>query len=99
MIDTPQIAAATDAAQPTLDGTARSGAAADSAAKTAPDRPSVSAQGSARVYVDQDGSGVFIYRLVDVATGRVLVELPRERAEELKHAPGYAAGALLSTSI
>ncbi len=53
---------------------------------------------STRVYVDQDGSGVFVYRLVDAATGRVLVELPRERAGELKDAPGYAAGALASTS-
>ncbi len=71
------------------------------AAKPAAEAPAparAAAQGSTRVYVDQDGSGVFIYRLVDVATGRVLVELPRERAGELKDAPGYTAGALVSTS-
>ena len=53
---------------------------------------------STRVYVDQDGSGVIVYRLVDLATGRVLVELPRERADELKLSFDYAASALLSTS-
>ena len=46
------------------------------------------ASAATRVYVDQDGSGVFVYRLVDVTTGRVLVELPRERADELKGSPG-----------
>ncbi len=66
----------------------------------APDPSSRTAgsQAATRVYVDQDGSGVFIYRLVDVTTGRVLVELPRDRAAELKDHPDYAAGALLSTS-
>ncbi len=61
-------------------------------------RPAAGSQPSTRVYVDQDGSGGFIYRLVDVATGRVLVELPRERAGELKNATENAAGALVSTS-
>ncbi len=72
------------------------------AAKSVTDPPTSSAPAEARsgvrVYVDQDGSGVFIYRLVDVTTGRVLVELPREKAGELKDVPGYTAGALVSTS-
>ena len=73
-------------------GPAADGASPDPSSRTG------GGQGATRVYVDQDGSGVFIYRLVEVATGRVLVELPRERAGELKDHPDYAAGALVSTS-
>ncbi len=85
----PQLAPIADAAKPSdsLTPKATTGSGA------------TGARAATRVYVDQDGSGVFVYRLVDVATGRVLVELPRERADELKDVPGYEAGALLSTSV
>ena len=89
MIDSaPQLAPVADAAKPS-DGVA---------AAPSSDGPSAKSSPATRVYVDQDGSGVFVYRLVDVATGRMLVELPRDRAAELKDAPGYEAGALVSTS-
>ena len=89
MIETaPQLSAATEPAKPS-DGLAATPSSNATSAKSSP---------PTRVYVDQDGSGVFVYRLVDVATGRVLLELPRERADELKASPDYAAGALFSTS-
>ncbi len=53
--------------------------------------PKAAALSRTRVYVDQDSSGAFIYRLVEVTTGRVVVELPREQAGGLKDTPGYAA--------
>ena len=45
-----------------------------------------------RIHLDEDASGAYLYRLVDVATGRVLVERPRERAHELWTEAGEAAG-------
>ena len=90
MIETPaQLAPVAEAAKPS-DGLV--------AKTSSSDFGQAKASAATRVYVDQDGSGVFVYRLVDVATGRVLVELPRERADELKASPDYEAGALLSTS-
>jgi hypothetical protein len=55
-------------------------------------------QPAARLYVEQDGTGVYVYRLVDTATGRVLAEVPRDRLHDLKGSPDYEAGALVSTS-
>ena len=68
----------------------------DGDAPVAPLSSATDARAATRVHVDQDGSGAFVYRLVDVITGRVLVELPRERAGELKDVHGDAAGVLLS---
>ena len=55
-------------------------------------------QAATRLLVEPDGAMGYVYRLVDAVTGRLLAEVPRERAEELKSSPDYAAGALVSTS-
>ncbi len=49
-------------------------------------RPAPIASTTTRVHLDQDASGAYTYRLVDVATGQVLVELPREQVAELEAA-------------
>ena len=56
-------------------------------------------QAATRLLVEPDGAMGYVYRLVDVVTGRLLAEVPRERADELKSSPDYAAGALVSTSV
>ena len=84
-----QPATAIDVAKPITDPPAKPSSNATT--------PRAAPQAATRVHVDQDGSGVFVYRLIDVATGRVLVELPREQADALKKSPDYVAGVLLST--
>ena len=72
---------------------AEPGAAAQTRAQAA----SAAAPG-VRLYVDHNETGVYTYRLVDVTTGRLLVEVPRERLDELTASPDYTSGALVSTS-
>ncbi len=50
----------------------------------------------ARLYVQDNGLGGYVYQLVDVLTGQLLAEVPRERVQELKDVQGYSAGALAS---
>ena len=56
------------------------------------------AQPTTRLLVEPDGDHGFVYRLVDAATGRLLVELPREQVARLTADPGYGAGDLVSRS-
>jgi hypothetical protein len=56
-------------------------------------------QAVTRVYVDRSKSGVFVYRLVDVTTGDVLVELPRTASELPLVLDGYAPGVVASASV
>jgi hypothetical protein len=68
-------------------------------APAVPVSPAREVQPATRLLVEPNGAYGYVYRLVDVATGRLLVELPRERLGELKSHPEYAAGALLSRSV
>ena len=56
-------------------------------------------QAATRLLVEADGAMGYVYRVVDAVTGRLLAEVPRERADELKSSLDYAAGALVSTSV
>ncbi len=67
-------------------------AAGGAAASTASGQPAT------RVYVDRSDSGVYVYQLVDVSTGQVLVELPREASQSLKVMDGYTPGAVAAES-
>ena len=80
------------AVQPVVLSSAAS-TASNGAAAAAP-----ASQPATRLMIEPDGAQGYVYRLVDVATGRLLVELPRERVEEVTAHSSYAAGALLSTS-
>ena len=60
--------------------------------------PQTAAPAATRLLVEPDGALGYVYRLVDAVTGRLLAEVPRERADDLKASPDYAAGALVSTS-
>jgi hypothetical protein len=79
-------------------GSGSSVGAVDNRAAADPAGPSKTAQSTTRLMIEPDGAQGYVYRLVDSATGRVLVELPRERLDELKSHPAYAAGALASRS-
>ncbi len=92
MIESIAVAAASPPLQPSSDPSA---SPAPSPA-SGPSKPAAS-QPVARLYVQDDGAGGFVYQLVDVITGRTLAEVPRERVGDLKDAPGYTAGALVST--
>ena len=52
---------------------------------------------STRLYVEQQGDR-YVYRVVDVATGRVLLEAPREDADRLKSLVADVGTPLVSTT-
>ena len=68
-----------------------------------PGDPGKSATGApvaaTRVYVDRSPSGVYVYQLVDAATGHILVELPRAESDSLKVLDGYEPGAATRVSV
>ena len=43
--------------------------------------------------------GVFIYKVLDRETGEVVRQLPREEVMRLKDQNGYAAGAVINTTV
>ena len=86
------------AAQPSPAAANDGGAFTAQGQTPAPASQPAAAQSATRVSIEPDGAQGYVYRLVDRLTGRVLVELPREKVEQLTASPGYAAGALVSTS-
>ncbi len=51
-----------------------------------------------RLVIEHDeGTGDYIYRLVDRVTGQVVIERPRDEVSELATTPTYAAGTVVST--
>jgi flagellar protein FlaG len=42
-------------------------------------------------------TGVFIYTILDRATGQVLVQIPREEVIQLSKRPDYSAGSVIDT--
>jgi len=51
-----------------------------------------------RLVIERDeGAGDYIYRLVNRATGQVLIERRRDEVSELATIPTYAAGTVVST--
>lgn len=53
-------------------------------------------QPSTRLLIE-DVDGVFVYTVVDRASGHVIVRIPRERVESLSQAEDYTAGAMVDT--
>lgn len=103
MID-PVSGGATTAAASHLQRVAPSSPSGPGEPQAAPAKPSGEASGGAsarpatRVYIVRSDSGIYVYRLLDVATGRVLAELPRSQSDQLKVLDGYAPGAVTSAS-
>ena len=50
-----------------------------------------------RLYVEQQGDR-YVYRVVDVATGRLLLEVPREQMDDLKSFAQATGAPLISTT-
>ena len=44
-------------------------------------------------------SGLFVYKFVDPTTGKVVLQLPNEAIEKLREAAAYSAGKLISTKV
>ena len=50
--------------------------------------------------IDKDPSGLlFVYKLIDPDTGKVVVELPRHELRKLGEAADYRAGSVVSTEV
>ena len=50
--------------------------------------------------IDKDESGLlFIYKLIDPNTGKVVVEIPRHELRKLGESPSYRAGSVVSTEV
>jgi hypothetical protein len=43
--------------------------------------------------------GLFIYTILDRATGKVMAQIPREDVAKLAAEPGYAAGQVVDTKV
>ena len=53
-----------------------------------------------RLIIEQGArKGVFIYKVLDRETGEVVRQLPREEVVRLKDQKGYAAGAVIDTTV
>lgn len=53
-----------------------------------------------RLIIEQGArKGVFIYKVLDRETGEVVRQLPREEVIRLKEEKGYAAGAVIDTTV
>jgi hypothetical protein len=78
---------------------AQPGASPDgaSAPPKAPAQPEAAAPAT-RLLIEPNGAQGYVYRLVEAATGRVLVELPRSQLDQLKSHPAYTSGAIASRS-
>jgi len=51
-----------------------------------------------RLVIERDShNAYYVYRLIDRVTGRVLVELPRDRVADLANQPSYSAGDVVIT--
>jgi|SRR5579875_657284 len=85
-----------------------SSAGAETAARPAPQAqagsppeggaPSADAsEAPTRLYVEQQ-DGRYVYRIMDVATGRVLLEVPREQVDDLKTFVSSSGASLVSTT-
>ncbi len=50
-----------------------------------------------RLIIEEDkAAGSYIYKTVDVRTGHVVQQVPREEVLRLKHTPDYAPGAVVN---
>ncbi len=60
----------------------------------------VPAQPATRLLIDQDKlTGVYVYRIVDSGSGRLLAEIPSDQIDNLKDADDYVSGSVISTSV
>ena len=67
-------------------------------AKDPPPAKSSPSNSDLRLVIEKDEAGIlFIYRLIDPDTGKVVVEIPREELRKLGEAPNYRAGSVVST--
>lgn len=71
--------------------------------KATPETPAsepAPARGDLRLVIDKDESGLlFVYKLIDPDTGKVMVEIPRHELRKLGEAPDYKAGSVVSTEV
>jgi len=55
-------------------------------------------QSDLRLVIERGSDNAYyVYRLIDRTTGKVVVELPRDRVGELATTPSYTAGSVVST--
>jgi len=67
-------------------------------APPAPAPPPAQTKGDLRLVIDKDESGLlFVYKLIDPNTGKVVTEIPRHELRKLGEAPDYRAGSVVST--
>ncbi len=53
-------------------------------------------QADLRLVIEQDPSGVYVYKTVDRRTGDVVRQLPRDEILHMREAEGYAIGDVVS---
>jgi myo-inositol-hexaphosphate 3-phosphohydrolase len=71
-----------------------SGDSSDAAPPVTPAKPTT------RLLIDQDKvTGVYVYRIVDSGSGRLLAEIPNDQIANLKDADDYVSGSVISTSV
>jgi flagellar protein FlaG len=74
------------------------GTATTGATQTAPQMPPDTANAAQRLVIQAGAqTGVFIYTILDRATGQVMVQIPREEVLRLANRPDYSAGAVIDT--
>jgi hypothetical protein len=58
------------------------------------------AKPTTRLLIDQDKlTGVYVYRIVDSGSGRLLAEIPNDQIANLKDADDYVSGSVISTNV
>ena len=64
-------------------------------------KPDVDAEPAEQRLVIREGveQGLFIYTVLDRASGRVMVQLPREEVAQLANRPDYTAGQVVDTKV
>jgi hypothetical protein len=64
-------------------------------------KPEADAEAADQRLVIREGveRGVFVYTVLDRASGKVMVQLPREEAAQLANRPDYTAGQVVDTKV
>ncbi len=63
-----------------------------------PAQPAPEKSAPTRLMIEEIGNtGVFVYKVLDSATGKLIVQIPREEVVRLSQTDGYASGALVDT--
>jgi beta-lactamase class A len=90
-------------ASPAADSVGSSTPPAPPSAPAAPTQSPATAatpEANQRLVIQESGEvGVFVYTILDRATGRVIVQLPRESVAEMARLSTYAAGQVITTTV